>query len=297
MDFRAELAQKNAIDTLYRAGELQDSAAKMLAEGQVLDNTSFKVVADYEEQRVRASEVWYHSCGAERHLDGLREQLEKRRQKLPTLAPLPRKELEAEIARIEGEVRRSEKALLQLAQENDKENAVKNRLWEEAEKIWVRSMELALLMAERRAQGKKVRAEAERLFKQAEERKQRANKLRAEADAVAREKESAEAKMAQALKDSERFGCAQGDEFVYFRQRENPNGAWCVALTEDSQNYNIEIKPLTAYSIDQKRGVEFLEPAVEVKTSDAEGDRRFEEYFLRGRQGRVREEPSEHKSA
>jgi hypothetical protein len=40
-----------------------------------------------------------------------------------------------------------------------------------------------------------------------------------------------------------------------------------------------------------------LEPAIEVRTSDAEGDRRFEEYFLQGRKGRVREEPTEHKSA
>jgi len=299
MDFRAELAQKNAIDTLYRAGELEDSAAKTLAENQELDNASFKVVADFEEQRIRASEVWYRACAAERHLDAMRDQLEVRRQKLATVAaPAAKKELEAENARLEGEVRRSERAYVQLSQENDRELAVKNRLWEEAEKIWARSMELALLMAERRSQGKKVRAEAERLFKQAEDRKQRANKLRGEADAVAREKETAETRMAEAMKEAcDKFGCAQGDEFAYFRQKENPRRAWCVAFTEDSQNYNIEVKALTAYSIDQKRGVEFLEPAVELRTTDEEGDRRFEEYFLKGRKGRAAEEPSEHKSS
>jgi len=288
MDFRAELAQKNAIDTLYRAGELEDSAAKMAAESQELDNNSFKVVADYEQQRIHASELWYRACAVERQAEGLRQQVAARRTRLSALTAGPqRKDLESELGRMDGELRRLERSQAQLGQENVREVAVKNRLWEEVERIWARSMELSLLMAERRTQGKKVRVEAERLFKQAEERKQRAHKLRAEADAIAREREAAETKMADALKQAcERFGCAQGDEFAYFRQKENPKRAWCIAFTEDSQNYNIEVKPLAVYSIDQKRGVEFLEPGLEVKSSDAEGDRRFEEYFLKGRKGR-----------
>ncbi len=294
MDFRAELAQKNAIDTLYRAGELEDSAAKMAAESQELDNASFKVVADFEEQRIRASEIWYRACAAEKQAELLREDLVQRRARLAAPSgPAQKKELEAEIARAEAEVKRVERAHVQLQQENERQLSAKNRLWEEVERIWARSMELALLMAERRTQGKKVRVEAERLFKQAEDRKQRAHKLRAEAEEIARERESAESKMAEAMKEAcERFGCAQGDEFAYFRQKESPKRAWCVALVEDGQSYNIEVKPTAVYDIDQKRGVEFLEPAVEVRSSDAEGDRRFEDYFLKGRKGRLREEPT-----
>src|SRR5512138_325742 len=82
MDFRAELAQKNAIDTLYRAGELEDTAAKMQAESQALDNASFKVVADFEGQRIHASEVWYRACAAERRVDGLSEELSSKRQQM-----------------------------------------------------------------------------------------------------------------------------------------------------------------------------------------------------------------------
>ncbi|MBI5548832.1 MAG: hypothetical protein HY901_33535 [Deltaproteobacteria bacterium] len=294
MDFRAELAQKNAIDTLYRAGELEDSAAKMAVEAQELDNTSFKVVADFEEQRIHASEIWYRACAAERQAEALREDVAARRQRLAApLGPAQKKEIEAEIARVEAELKRVERAHVQLSQENERELAVKNRLWDEVEKIWARSMELALLMTERRTQGKKVRVEAQRLFKQAEDRKQRAHKLREEADTIAREQEAAEAKLAESLKQAgERFGCAQGDEFVYLRQKESPRRAWCVALVDDGQSYNIEVKPLAVYSIDQKRGVEFLEPAVEVRNSDAEGDRRFEEFFLTGRKGRAVEEPA-----
>mgnify|MGYP001555189428 CR=1 FL=1 len=51
MDFRAELAQKNAIDTLYRSGEHEDAAAGLLAESTTLENQSFKAVSDFEELR------------------------------------------------------------------------------------------------------------------------------------------------------------------------------------------------------------------------------------------------------
>lgn len=298
MEFRAELAQKNAIDTLYRAGELEDAAAKMAAEAQELDNASFKVVADFEEQRLRASEFWYRVCAAERHAEQLRAQIELRRARLVAAAPGASKDLEAETGRADAELRRVERSVAQLQQENERETAGKNRLWEEVERIWARSMELNLLMAERRAQGGKVRAEAERLFQQAEERKQRAGKLRAEADALAREQEAAETRLAEVAQGArERFGCAHGEEFAYFRQKEAPQRAWCVGLVEDGLHYNIEVKPLAVYSVDARRGVEFLEPAVERHPSDAEGDRRFEDYFLKGRKGQVREAPSDRKSA
>ena len=40
MEFRAELTQKNAIDTLYRAGESEDQAAGMLHDATELENRS-----------------------------------------------------------------------------------------------------------------------------------------------------------------------------------------------------------------------------------------------------------------
>src|SRR3954469_4815498 len=52
MEFRAELSQKNAIDTLYRAGEHEDTAANMLFEATELENKSFKGVGEFEEQRI-----------------------------------------------------------------------------------------------------------------------------------------------------------------------------------------------------------------------------------------------------
>jgi hypothetical protein len=288
MDFRAELAQKNAIDTLYRAGELEDEAARGAVESLELENASFKVVAEFEEQRYRASETWYRACAFERQAEGLKEQLAARRGTLAKAAAAARREGEPELARLEAELKRVERSHAQASQENERDIAVKNRLWEDAEKIWGRMVEIGLLMAERRVQSKKVRAEAEGLFKQAEERKRRAAELRVEAEAAAREREAAEGRLAGTIRAAaDRFGCTMGDEFAYFRQREDPKSAWGVALTEDLASYNIEVRPLSLYGMDQRRGAEFLVPAVEGRPSDAEGDRRFDDYFLQGRKGRA----------
>src|SRR5688572_23479361 len=66
MEFKAELTQKNAIDTLYRAGECEDTAANMLFEATGLENRSYRVIADFEEQRYKVSELWYRLGAAEK---------------------------------------------------------------------------------------------------------------------------------------------------------------------------------------------------------------------------------------
>ena len=73
MEFRAELSQKNAIDTLYGAGEHEDTAANMLFEATDLENKSFKGVGEFEEQRFRASETWYRLGAAEKKRDEARD--------------------------------------------------------------------------------------------------------------------------------------------------------------------------------------------------------------------------------
>ncbi len=279
MDFRAELAQKNAIDTLYRAGELEDAAAQMLVESQTLENASFKLVADFEEQRFRARDAWAHAGAAERAVDQAREAL-------TAAGAAAQGKGHSEVGRLEGELRRLERALAQANQENGREDGVKNRLWSEVERNWGRSMELSLLMAEQRPQGKKIRSASEALFKQAEERKGRSAGLRGEAEQVAREREAAWGRVAELLKQAaEKFACAAGEDFVYWGQRENPKRAWACALLSEGSSYNVELKALALYDLDAKRGAEFLEPAVEARASDAEGERRFNEFFLQGRKG------------
>ncbi len=292
VDFRAELAQKNAIDTLYRAGACEDAAANLLAEATEVENRSFEVVATYEEHRFKVSEIWYRLGATEKAMDEIREQIEATTKALADGADdrSQRREMEATLAEAEADLRKAEREHRQIHDDYERETQRKLRLWDEVERMWATSAEMNLLMTEKRAEAGKIRRRAERLFKEAEERKGRAKALRQDADEQSRQRTEHADRLAQILSTArDRFGCAVGEEFLYWRQRDDQTGAYCVSLIDDSDDYNIEIKALVVYRAEKQRGVQFLEPAHEGRRPE-EGDQRFETYFLAGRKGRVRKE-------
>jgi hypothetical protein len=263
MEFRAELSQKHAIDTLYRAGEAEDAAAHLLAESETLENRSFPGVAAFEEQRYRVSELWYRLGALESQLEHARDS----KQPAPQVLTLERQRQAA-------------------ADEYERETARKNRLWDEVERLWAKSAEVSLLRSEQQLQARKVRRDAESLFAQAEERKKRAFSLRAEGEAAASSVETAKAKLEATRQAAvERFGALVGTDFLFFRHPHDSRHAYAVALVEDTEHYNVEVRPLALFSVEHRRGVGFLEPARAVAPAGDDGDRRFETWFLHGRKG------------
>ncbi len=261
MEFRAELTQKNAIDTLYRAGEHEDGAARTLAEATDLENRSFPGVASFEEQRFKVSEIWYRLGAAEKALEDGRDQ----KQPAAVLEPL-------------------EKRHRVLADEYEREMARRKRLWEEVERLWARSTEVSLMTCEERVLARKVRKESEALFGLAEERKKKTQTIKLEAESAATAVEKARTALAMLqTRARDLFGAAVGTDFLYFRQKDDQKQALAVALVDDHSAYNVDVKAHAVYSVDRQRGVGFLEPARASAPSTEEGDRRFEAYFLTGR--------------
>jgi len=266
MEFRAELTQKNAIDTLYRGGEHEDLAARLLADAEAAENKSFPGVAAFEEQRFKVSELWYRLGALEKAVEEARDG-----------------------KKAAWEIEALEKKQKLATEEYTREMGRRDRLWDEVERLWMQGAEASLLTAEQKVLARKVRRTSEQLFALAEDRKKKALSLKAAAEAAATALEAARAKLeATRTRARELFGAAVGEDFLYFRHRDDQRHAYAVALVEDSENYNIEVKPLVVYSVERQRGVGFLEPARVMGTSMEEGDRRFEEYFLRGRKGEVR---------
>jgi hypothetical protein len=295
MDFRADLAQKNAIDTLYRAGGCEDSASKLLADATALENRSFEVVATFEEHRFKVSELWYRLGAAEKGLEEIRERVQRFKELIEAAGAdrAKRREAEAELSGAGVEQRKAEREHRQIHEDYEREAQRKMKLWDEVERMWASSAELNLLVSEKRAEGKKIRRRAERLFREAEDCKQKGRALRAEAEQQSHEAAQRAARSAELMRAArELFGCAVGGEFLYWRPREDQSGALCLSLIADSDAYNIEIKPLGIYRVEKQRGVEFLEPAQEAPRHEEE-DGRFEEYFLKGRKGRIREVAAE----
>jgi len=274
LDFRAELAQKNAIDTLYKAGDCEDVAARLNAEATDIENRSFEVIATFEEQRLKVSEIWYRMGAIEKGVNELRDRVQG----------LRNEKREAEATDLEATLRKQEREHRQVHGDYERETQRKTRLWEEVERMWGESAELNLLMAEKRLQGRKIRVRAERLFREAEDRKGAAKKLRGEADQESATRAAHQKRVEDLLRDArERFGCAAGEEFLYWRQREDKDGAYCVPLISDAEGYNLEVRRLVIYRLRRQRGLEFLEPVLEGVKATSEG--RVDEFLQSGRRG------------
>src|SRR6266851_5198096 len=116
----------------------------------------------------------------------------------------------------------------------------------------------------REMERKEIRREAEALFAAADEKRKQAIGLRGEAERGEHRVEAAAKKIRVTLDAAkERFGSGVGTDFLYFRETGNQEGALCVSLIADRENYNVEVQPLSIYSIDARVGVARLEPARE----------------------------------
>jgi len=267
MELRSELVQRTAMDAFSDGGEAEEAATRMGVEAQTLENQALVLVAVFEEQRFKASDLWYRLGGLERSLEEAAD-------------PQARRQMERQLP--------------VLQKEYGVEEQKRDRLWSEVEEAWARSYERSLLSHEHGDRARRIRKEAERLFKEAEERRLRARQLKGEAEASAREVAEATHHRAQLLERASReFGCAHGERFLYWRQKGDQRGAYAVALQDDREGYNIDVKALAEYSVGPHRGIGFLEPARDAPASAGpEGDRRFEEYLLGARQGKRRSEGS-----
>jgi hypothetical protein len=266
MELRSELVQRTAMDAFSDAGTAEEAQARLGADAQELENRALGLVGLYEEQRFRASDLWYRLGGLERTLE-------------ETADPAGRKALERQLPA--------------LGQEHALEEQKRDRLWAEVEETWARAFERSLVSHEHGDRARRIRKEAERLFKEADERRQRARQLKGEAEAAAREEAAAAQRQAQLLERAGReFGCVHGDRFLYWRHRDDKRSAFAVPLVSDAEGYNVELQALAVYTVGPLRGVAFLEPAREgLAPTVEEGDRRFEAYLLGPRQG-VRPPPA-----
>lgn len=283
-ELTAEAAQREAIDTFSAAGDAEDEAVRAGAEAQAHENRALAQVGSFEEQRFRTSDLWYRLGGAERTVEVRREQLAEASQAGP----------EGERLRVQAEaaLRAAERQRRALEEEYAAEDRKRGRLWDEVEAAWGRSFERSLLAAEHVARSRRVRRAAERFFKEAEEKRAAAKQVRAGAEAAARELAEVSRRRA-ALRDAagERFGCAAGEAFLYWRHRDDQQAAFAVALADDPTGWSLPVEALEVYTVGQVRGVALLEPARDgLARSVEQGDRRFEDYFLGPRRTAPRDE-------
>lgn len=272
-EFQAELAQKNAIDTVYLSGEQEDESATFFAEASRIENDSMQAVSDFEEQRYRSSDAWIRLGAVEKNLEDTRELIAQAQKRGAEGKP--------DLSRLEPVLQRAERERQSALATYELELQKKEALWDKVEDLWSRSLQASLLHAERLAKAGRVKREAEALFFRAEQWKQGSDTLRGEADYLAERRDSVEATLTDLGKTAQaRFDCVAGDDFLYWGSKENDRTAWCVSLSSDDRNYNMEVEELGVYRVTSREGVRRLEPLPPDGVDMEEGDRRMESYFL-----------------
>ncbi len=251
MEFRAELKQKNASDTLYKAGEYEDAASSAEAEATNLENKSLELVGDFERQRGLCSELWAAMSALEQQADGNKDR------------------------GLEARLKRSR-------EEYERETARKNRLWEDVEAMWNASLEKSLAYMEQQVKARRVRKESEALFSDADKSTRSASAIKAESDGTAKDREVAETALKELMGTARSsFDAYVHEEFMYWPQQENNKQVWVVPLFSDHASYNLELKACQVYQASRQRGVQFLEPVVETRQSLE--DTRLADFFTKGR--------------
>jgi hypothetical protein len=273
MALRSELAQRAAVEAFSRGGDADDAGRRFTAEAHAHENRALELVGEYEEQRFRTSDLWVRLGGAEKAVEDRRESARDGR--------------DGKGRRAGAALRDAERYQQLAAEEYAGADRKRARLWDEVEAAWAASLEESLAGAEHALVARRFRRDAERLFAEAEARRARAKQLAADAEAAARELREAEARQAALLASArEQLGCVPGTSFLYWRHGDDQRAAFAVALHDDPDGANLEVRALGIYVVGRQRGVEFLEPARDgLGVSADEGDRRFEEYFLGPRKG------------
>jgi Txe/YoeB family toxin of Txe-Axe toxin-antitoxin module len=284
-EFRAEFVQRNAIDTLYRAGEMEDSAASLMAESSEVENKAYEAVANFESQRIYVSGL-YSQMGAEEHrFLSLQSEVEKKNEQMKDAKGERFVEVKRRLAAKTKGLKLKGKDLQDASDEYEREADRKMRLWEEVELMWFRSTDINLKVAERQIRGRCSRKEAEKLFKEAELHKQTADRLNQEADKLSNRISELKTGIEQHRSAAKRlFGCLVGEEFLYWPRRENNKQVYCMPIGSHSSDYNIELKSTNLYIVNRQKGVSFIEPLGPDSIQQSSDDNRLNEFFVHGRE-------------
>jgi hypothetical protein len=243
LEFRAELLHRTAIDTLELANGLQDASAQLANEAAGLENESFEAVSQYEIQRTRTTDLWQRLGAIDTDLDHSPEASQKK--KLQTLRA-------------------------QVNVDYEREDARKQKLWAEVERLWIKNIDKSLELREKSHKAAIVHAEAERHFAKHAVEAEQASELKLKAEVVARakqEKERALKEMQEQARD--RFDCILHQDFLYWSAREDNKIVYATPVVHDHDNYGVEVNPGHLYRCPHDRGVESLERVKEVVAARA----------------------------
>ena len=248
LNFRAELHQGNAIDTLEDANALIDAGIILDNETHELDNASLEAVSQFEMQREKCSDLW---------------------SKIGAL------EVQADIAEEQGRGEEAKKLRSQREMrvpEYERENQDKHKLWREVEELWQLWIDRHMTRSEKKYRAKISRREAESLLEEQAQTLDQVSTLEEQLAKVRSDGQKREEALAQVFEEAgKEFECMVNEDFLHWTARENNKMVYVVPLLVDDENYVIPIKTGVLYVADAREGVDGLRLESEEKSEESSG--------------------------
>lgn len=283
---QADATQRLGDERLFAAGEAEDAAARAQAAHADIENSSFEKLSRFELERSRATGSWQEADRLEKLLDDDRQKIEELRDRADKARRAQSAEGNNEADRIESRMRELQEGLArkdkEVAQAREKMNALthdKERLWEDVQVLWGKAFRAQMERSEWSFQSRRARAEAESLFGQQAAERHQIDQAKKERAAITQRIRELEEQYADAKKNaSEEFHCALLDEFMFWPQQENVQGAWVVSLFSVTHHLNIQVHELQLCQCDRQKGLDLIEPVPDEHEASRE-DARLEAFF------------------
>lgn len=243
--------REEADEILLESSSLRSQVDSLEANAARAEAEAYRVLMRYENKRAEVTELWERIGVVELRVDDYQDEATRNR---------IQKKIQPELNRLRDAYRSgSEK---------------KELLWEEHERLWIRTAEASLT-------GPEVTIRADRLEARYADLVREADQYRAQADALSeqvgelREDLQAVESALQALKASanEHFNCLCHREFLYWLAGDDRDLVYLVPLIDNRDDYNIEVRARHLYQCGAEDGVSRLAPVANDSDEDEDMNR------------------------
>ncbi|MAO83667.1 MAG: hypothetical protein VX405_06535 [Myxococcota bacterium] len=256
MLFECDYWRDRADESLLESSRLRAEIENLEADAARAEAEAYRVLMRYENKRAEVTELWEKIGVVELRVDDYRDEATRNR---------IQKKIQPELNRLRDAYGTGSEA--------------KEQLWDEHEKLWIRSAEASLTGPEVAIQATRLEQRYADLVAKAEGYRKQADELASQVE-EANEDLTAVSQALDTLKASanEHFNCLCHREFLYWLAGDDRQLVYLVPLIDNRHDYNIEIRARYLYQCGAEEGVAHLAP-VPVVNDDAEDMSRLREIF------------------
>lgn len=268
--YRYQYIQRKAEKLVFDAGECIDQSARAQADFASVENDSFQLLSDFENQSQLLQDAVIERDQIEKALEG--DRLESSG---IGGSGGQDKDLSSSIGANAKELQGANELV-------ERRQTELNSAWVKVEGTWERSFTSNMARSEFSYQARRLHRQAELAFRESKELKSSMQYLGEKRERLGESQASLSKELEEHQRNgAEKFACSIISDFLFWAHETDVHAAVCVPLIDEFEHFNIQIHAKKVYLISQEKGLDFIEPLPEEEMGDE--DPRLESFFKEGR--------------